>query len=191
MITVEIIFTSDQIIHTLVTDKTTHHKMVFIVVYGLHSIEDRKPLWNNLHNLDATTTIEWIVMGDFNSVLCTDDRINGVPISNAETSNFRQLLDSTRPLEVKGIGESYTWSNKRQGAGRIYSRIDRCLCNTLWKWLQVEESILKQKSRIQWIQVGDSNSIVFFDAMKERHARNSIDVLYSSNGTKLEQATDI
>ena len=63
--------------------------------------------------------------------------------------------------------------------------------DSLRKWLQIEESILTQKSRIHWLQAGDSNSKVFFAAMKERHARNSIDVLYSSTGTRLEHAADI
>lgn len=53
-------------------------------------------------------------MGDFNSLLESDDRLNGVPVSNAETLDFRHLIDHTDLLEVKGIGDSYNWSNKRQ-----------------------------------------------------------------------------
>lgn len=82
MLNVEIIFTSNQVIHILLADKNTQHKMLFIAVYGLHSIEARKPLWNKLHNLATTTRIEWMVMGDFNLVLEDDYRLNGVPVSN-------------------------------------------------------------------------------------------------------------
>ncbi|XP_057247423.1 uncharacterized protein LOC130589842 [Beta vulgaris subsp. vulgaris] len=254
-------------------------------------------------------------MGDFNSMLECDDRLNGNPMTNAETEDFRNMLDTTDLMVVKGIGGTYTWSNKREGVDRIFSRIDRCLCNATWfaqhthtvveiknqsvsdhhpllihlnqqhhqggrpfrffnhlidhphfhaivledwrqkgaasslddiwlklkdvskalkklqithyanvsekigecrdqldriqtqissdhfnaelhrqeqhcivslkKWLHVEESIYKQKSRIQWLQEGDSNSKVFFAAMKERQARNSIDVLYTSTGRSL------
>ncbi|XP_019103270.1 uncharacterized protein LOC109133844 [Beta vulgaris subsp. vulgaris] len=226
MIHVDIMFTSDQVIHSLITDKNTQYKMYFTAVYGSHSIENKKPLWKTIHFMATHINLEWIIMGDFNSVLESDDRINGVPISTFETQDFRYLRDHTDLLVVKGIGGSYTWSNKREGMDIIFSRIDRCLSwrqkrvaqnladiwfklkdvskvlkhlqvtqfanagaaciESLKKWLNIEESIYKQKSRIQWLQAGDSNNKVFFTAMKERQAWNSIDVLYSRTGAKLD-----
>ncbi|XP_010683670.1 uncharacterized protein LOC104898313 [Beta vulgaris subsp. vulgaris] len=238
LIQVEILFTTEQVIHALITDKNSQYKMLFTAIYGLHNIEDSKPLWTTLQNI--THNLEWIIMGDFNSVLESDDRINGNLVTNAETEDFRHMLDNTDLMVVKGIGGTYTWSNKREGVDRIFSRIDRCLCNAKWfahhthtithyanvsekigeyrdqldriqtqissdhfnaelhrqeqqcivslkKWLHVEESIYKQKSQIQWLQEGDSNSKVFYAAMKERQARNSIDVLYTSTGQKLDK----
>lgn len=35
----------------------------------------------------------------------------------------------------------------------------------LEKWIIVEESILKQKFRIQWLGLGDTNSAFFFASM--------------------------
>lgn len=32
----------------------------------------------------------------------------------------------------------------------------------LEKWVKIEESIYKQKSRNQWLKLGDSNSALFF-----------------------------
>ncbi|XP_056688055.1 uncharacterized protein [Spinacia oleracea] len=61
----------------------------------------------------------------------------------------------------------------------------------LKKFLKVQECAWKQKSRIQWLQTGDSNSKFFFNAMKERHAKNSIDILYDSQGVKLTKSEDI
>ncbi|XP_021866145.1 uncharacterized protein [Spinacia oleracea] len=61
----------------------------------------------------------------------------------------------------------------------------------LKKFLHVQESAYRQKSRIQWLQIGDSNSKFFFSAMKERQARNSIDVLYDSSGKKLTTMQEI
>lgn len=44
---------SDFLIHVQVTDKV-HHKMWFLtVVYGLHSVSDRLPLWTFIHNTAA------------------------------------------------------------------------------------------------------------------------------------------
>lgn len=47
----------------------------------------------------------------------------------------------------------------------------------LQKFMQVEESILKQKARVQWLKLGDSNSHFFFHAMKERYLQNSMEIL--------------
>ena len=50
----------------------------------------------------------------------------------------------------------------------------------LQKLLAIEESALRQKSRILWLQQGDANTHVFFQAMKERYNQDSIDVLYDA-----------
>lgn len=57
--------------------------------------------------------------------------------------------------------------------------------------MHVHESTYRKKSRIQWPQGGDSNSKFFFSAMKERYARNSIDVLYDNSGRKLSTTHEI
>lgn len=49
----------------------------------------------------------------------------------------------------------------------------------LLKW---EESLLKQKSRCNWIQAGDQNSKFFFRMLQQRKARNSITQLILANG---------
>lgn len=54
MINVKLVFTSDQLVHSLITDKHTQQKMYFTAVYGLHSIETRKPLWNTIYAVAAS-----------------------------------------------------------------------------------------------------------------------------------------
>lgn len=61
----------------------------------------------------------------------------------------------------------------------------------LHKFLQVEESILKQKARVQWLKLGDSNTHFFFHAMKERYLQDSIEILHDENGAKLITTNDI
>ncbi|XP_019255013.1 PREDICTED: uncharacterized protein LOC109233583 [Nicotiana attenuata] len=42
--------------------------------------------------------------------------------------------------------------------------------NQLEKWSTIEESIYRQRSRIQWLQLGDTNTAFFFASMKGRAA---------------------
>lgn len=52
-------------------------------------------------------------------------------------------------------------------------------------WLEIEESVCSQKSRVDWLKLGDDN-ITFFTAIKERNCRNKIVVLKDENRNKLE-----
>ncbi|XP_059309968.1 uncharacterized protein LOC132061119 [Lycium ferocissimum] len=52
----------------------------------------------------------------------------------------------------------------------------------LEKWIIVEESILRQKFRIQWLGLGDTNSAFFFASMKSRICQNHITRLVAKNG---------
>ncbi|XP_056698434.1 uncharacterized protein [Spinacia oleracea] len=293
---------------------------IWIAVYGLHSIETRRSLWRELSSLSALNNLAWLVMGDFNSILYSGDRVNGNSVTNAETIDFETCLSQTDLTELKSCGHFYSWY-KGHEVHRISSRIDKAFGNSCWHgtysdvvvdymnlglsdhtplvmnykmnmkkggrpfkffnymadhpqflqavqkgweknqttsvmqnvwsklkavkvelkalhkkefsqletniekcirdlemaqsisianpddsvaqekekecvaklklFLKVQESAYRQKSRIQWLQLGDSNSKFFFSAMKERYAINSIDVLYDDHGTKLTTETDI
>ncbi|XP_021852263.2 uncharacterized protein [Spinacia oleracea] len=132
VITFQPIFQSDQLIHGCISAKNGKFRTTFTAVYGLHSIGTRKTLWNDLTQLSSVTTGEWIVMGDFNSVLYSGDRINGNPVTHAETRDFEGCIDATDLNEIKSRGHFYSWSNKGQGQTRICSRIDRVFGNTDW-----------------------------------------------------------
>lgn len=61
----------------------------------------------------------------------------------------------------------------------------------LKKWSHIDESILKQKSRINWLSMGDSNSKFFLTATKVRNIRNKIFLLHNSQGVVLTDLQDI
>lgn len=52
----------------------------------------------------------------------------------------------------------------------------------LEKWVNIEESIFNQKSRNQWLKLGDSNSAFFFANMKSRVSQNKIRSLMTATG---------
>ncbi|XP_021861555.1 uncharacterized protein [Spinacia oleracea] len=119
-------------IHCLVNSKNGKLIAHITVVYGLHTVEDRVPMWRYLEGLANAMTGPWCVIGDFNAVLNSADRSNGNPVTIRETKDFEQLLDTTDLVEVKSSGCFYSWSNKGEGERRIESRIDWCLGNSGW-----------------------------------------------------------
>ncbi|KAH0698753.1 hypothetical protein KY284_012968 [Solanum tuberosum] len=56
----------------------------------------------------------------------------------------------------------------------------------LEKWSTIEESVMQQKSRVQWLKLGDANTAYFFANMKNRVAQNTITCLMTSEGIKAQ-----
>ena len=54
-----------------------------------------------------------------------------------------------------------------------------------------EEGFLKQKSRIQWLKLGDHNSSFFHKAVKVRNARSALKVITMANGCRTEDPAAI
>ena len=54
-----------------------------------------------------------------------------------------------------------------------------------------EEGFLKQKSRIQWLKLGDQNSNFFHKAVKARNSRNSIKSITLENGCRSKDSDTI
>lgn len=89
---VQEIATHEQFIHVSVMDVLRQNSVHISVVYGLHTIDTRKSLWRDLAPLAVSTP--WLILGDFHSVLYTQDRVNGAPVSNYETQDFAGFLDT-------------------------------------------------------------------------------------------------
>ncbi|XP_056688153.1 uncharacterized protein [Spinacia oleracea] len=87
-------------------------------------------------------------------------------------SKARELLDTMQ----QSLITSFTLE--------LHQQEDECIAD-LRKWLKVYEISLRQKSRIQWLHVGDSNHHYFFSSLKERNGINRISILYDANGDKL------
>lgn len=61
----------------------------------------------------------------------------------------------------------------------------------LEKWSMVEESILKQKSSVQWLKLGDSNTTYFYACMKNRQTQNHISKLINSAGQIIHNVDEV
>lgn len=58
-------------------------------------------------------------MGDFDVVLSSKDRINGLLVSSYETQDFSHLLITSEFSKYKSCGHFFSWSNKGNGDTRI------------------------------------------------------------------------
>ncbi|CAL1377214.1 unnamed protein product [Linum trigynum] len=72
----------------------------------------------------------------------------------------------------------------------VFQAEQRCMVQLL-ELQRAEESFLKQKSRQQWLNGGDSNSRFFHSVVKTRQAKNTIKQLVTDSGEVLEDIEEI
>ncbi|KAL5162615.1 Transposon TX1 uncharacterized protein [Glycine soja] len=131
MVDIQEVKCTAQLIHCKVYDATGNFMEWLTAIYGFNYLEQRRDLWHDLEAINKTQQGPWCLIGDFNNVLKTNDRVGGKMVCEKEYKDLRTMMDNTGLAEMDSKGDYYTWSNK-QSENIIYSRIDRILGNTEW-----------------------------------------------------------
>ncbi|XP_059310190.1 uncharacterized protein LOC132061374 [Lycium ferocissimum] len=100
-------------------------------------------------------------------------------LNNQEFKFIRLKIDKTRE-ELLHLQEEIA----HHPTDTLIQQEKQALLN-LEKWSLIEESAFKQKSRVKWVKLGDSNNKYFFDVCKERSHRSQILEITSLAGIKL------
>lgn len=130
-------------------------------VYGLHSISVRGQLWEDIKRLSSQTNGPSLIMGDFNSILSTEDRLVGIQVQMGEMKDFKECVNQCNLSKMSIVGRNFTWTN-----GHIYSRIDKVLINNEWMISMPPEQVK------------------VMDPLFSNHSPLSIDINEQKNSTK-------
>ncbi|XP_020242621.1 uncharacterized protein LOC109820840 [Asparagus officinalis] len=101
-------------------------------VYAFNQAEGRKSLWEELISFKGNVNCPWLVGGDFNAIINSDEKIGGNQMNDAGADDFQNFINSSQLRNIKTTGCFYTWSNKQDSASRVWSRLDRILINDEW-----------------------------------------------------------
>lgn len=71
----------------------------------------------------------WLIGGDFNVVLNSEEEIGGLPVTELDCEDFERCISSCDLLEVNFKSSPFTWWNGRAGADCIFESLDRILIN--------------------------------------------------------------
>lgn len=126
---IDVEFSSMQLIHCVMVDKHSPFKCTISWIYGLNTIAERKELWDQLRATHNIVTRLWLILGDFNTILNSDYRLNGAPVHVSTTIDFQDYIDDIGLGCVPRCGCLYSWCNKRNFNDRTYSHIDWALGN--------------------------------------------------------------
>ncbi|XP_074304373.1 uncharacterized protein LOC141639083 [Silene latifolia] len=64
--------------------------------------------------------------------MAVDERIGGAPVPRVEMNDMIGTVQDCELYDLKSYGSFYTWNNKHEHKGKIYSRLDRVLINEDW-----------------------------------------------------------
>ncbi|XP_016479310.1 uncharacterized protein LOC107800622 [Nicotiana tabacum] len=132
LVEVKILMTGSQIVHCQVKDKGSQFSCHTTFVYSFNTVSCRKKIWQHLRLINTTMTEPWIVLGDFNTILTTNDRINGALVQQAEMQDFQDCVEDIGLGQICRRGCKYSWSNKHVPEDRNYSLIDWAIGNQYW-----------------------------------------------------------
>ncbi|XP_048502886.1 uncharacterized protein LOC125498678 [Beta vulgaris subsp. vulgaris] len=124
-----------QFIHCRVEHRSSNKSFCITFVYGMNDAQDREELWNRLSIISSKVKEAWVLVGDFNNVLHLNERL-GSAVTLAKVNSFRECMRVCNLNEHSTEGPFFTWSNKQEGEGRVWCRIDRIIANDEWdsKW---------------------------------------------------------
>ncbi|KZV46218.1 hypothetical protein F511_24771 [Dorcoceras hygrometricum] len=119
---------AEQLLHMSVSCLISGRKFLLTCIYGLHSIQHRKPVWEQLRHIgQQQITLPWVVLGDFNSVLTPDEKHGGLLVTNREIRDLADCVSFLELFDTQHVGCFYTWSNNTG-----HSKIDRVMVNSTW-----------------------------------------------------------
>lgn len=130
---VDIVKIHEQYIHAFAKNRGGL-KIFFTAIYGSSKHKNRKKLSTQIINLSLCMhDYPWIVGGDFNEVLRSNERIGpGAKTRWARMEEFGNCINSSNLIELESINGNTSWNNGRMGGGRVISKLHRRFVNQEW-----------------------------------------------------------
>ena len=109
--------------------------------YGQPRSEKRYISWQLLEALRDQCKMPWIVFGDFNEIVYSHEKSEGLARDGKQMANFRDCLDRCGSFDLGFVGQRFTWCNGWYGDQRTKLRLDRMVANEDWLRLHPEANV--------------------------------------------------
>lgn len=102
-------------------------------IYGPSNASFKSYSWAILSVVGNAIMGPWLLLGDFNAVLCLREKLGSKPFNHSLRSTiFQQLARQLGLIDIGFEGNIFTWSNGRHGLANIQEQLDRSRANVLW-----------------------------------------------------------
>ncbi|KAF7153351.1 hypothetical protein RHSIM_Rhsim01G0274800 [Rhododendron simsii] len=129
------------IVHTVISEKSTSHDWAGSFIYGSPNREGRDQAWEELTHIGRFESLPWLCIGDFNEVLSTSDKMGGSILSPRRLSSFHEMLTTCGLVDLGFKGPRFTWRNNRLGGDLIMERLYMAFANDKWRELYDQATV--------------------------------------------------
>ncbi|CAM8882672.1 unnamed protein product [Rhodiola kirilowii] len=105
----------------------------FTVFYGNPVTHRRSESWNLLRKLSDNNSLRWLVLGDFNEILFSWEKVGRRVRKEWQMQSFRETVEDCGLMDLGYFGIPYTFSNRQTGQLETRARLDRAFANLEWK----------------------------------------------------------
>ncbi|KAF7140800.1 hypothetical protein RHSIM_Rhsim06G0055700 [Rhododendron simsii] len=154
---VNLVRRSNFFIEVLIKDEEANHEWHLINLYASSIDSVRKSQWEDLLQYRQQSTGDWVLWGDFNDILWTDEKKGGRRREVWSLKVFRDFVASLGAVDLGFNGYPFTWSNRRGGDGQVKERLDRVLVAPGWR-------LKYDRARVQHLfAVGSDHAVLLLD----------------------------
>lgn len=130
---VMMLFSSEQVIHCLMTEKSSRVHFFCSFVYAANDYIPRRHLWHSLEIFSQLVgESPWLILGDFNATLKDEETVGGIIGRSPAMEEFRECVYKMEVLDLHFTGMRYTWSGSPHGVG-VVKKLDRALVNVAFQ----------------------------------------------------------
>ncbi|KAL6190587.1 hypothetical protein ACLB2K_036981 [Fragaria x ananassa] len=134
-VSLNVIFKHNRFIHCHITNIANIKSWVHTFVYAYPAKKMQLDLWNEIETLKPQNDDSWVLMGDFNNVASSEEKIGGRDPNTVYMHNFVRFLNYINVTSLLAEGLPFTWSNNHQDQTIIFEKLDRVVANP--SWLQI------------------------------------------------------
>ncbi|KAL9675120.1 hypothetical protein QQ045_003321 [Rhodiola kirilowii] len=141
--------------------------------YGNPKVSKREESWQLLRMLKGASDEDWIVMGDFNEILHSDEIAGRRRRGRHQMRKFREALVDCSLPDLGFEGPRFTFSNRRKGVDETKIRLDRVLASEGWMRRNPNTSVLNG-----WAMHSDHRPIILSIAYKSNKNTSNSEVKF-------------
>ncbi|XP_062085878.1 uncharacterized protein LOC133791984 [Humulus lupulus] len=141
MYIIDIRVCTSQLIHCMAQSPHLNERFYITFVYGFNDEVGREMLWQELTRLASNIDEAWMILGDFNEILHSNERV-GKKANKKPYESLRDCLLHCQMDDPKYSRCFYTWNNKQQAKDKVCSKIDRAVVNLKWTYAFLNSEVV-------------------------------------------------
>ncbi|KAL4279770.1 hypothetical protein GQ457_03G020260 [Hibiscus cannabinus] len=117
-VAIDVVAVSNQYVHARCLDKQADRMFFITFVYASPNRSKQDEVWSQLTALRPNDNMAWVLGGDFNSIVSSDERIGGSRRRIGVSAKFDDFIQQSRLNDLGFHGPKFTWKR-----GVTFSRI--------------------------------------------------------------------